>query len=215
MKKALVTGASRGIGRAIAEELGRDHHVYVGASRDASEVVATLPSAEPFVVDLRDSAAVAQACAGIGELDVLVHAAGIYPKAPFDELTDEQWREAFEVNVFAGVTLVRELLPALRRSRGLILTINSGAGFHGVEGGSVYCATKFALKGLTDTLRLEEQGRVRVTSLHPGPTDTDMLAGDPRPKMSPAAVAQAARLAVDVGPEAVIDFLRVSPLRKS
>ncbi|MDY5785018.1 SDR family NAD(P)-dependent oxidoreductase [Corynebacterium sp.] len=187
MKKALVTGASRGIGRAIALELGTNHHVYVGASRDAGEVVDMLPSAEPFEVDLRDPEAIAAACANIDELDVLVHAA---------------------------IHLVREFLPALRRSQGLILTINSGAGFHGVEEGSIYCASKYALKGFTDVLRLEEQGRVRVTSLHPGPTDTDMIAGDDRPKMQASDVAKAVRLAVDAGPDTVIDFLRMTPLRK-
>ena len=65
MRKALVTGASRGIGRAIAEELGREHQVYAGASGDASGVVAKLGSAEPFEVDLRDPAAISEAAAGI------------------------------------------------------------------------------------------------------------------------------------------------------
>ncbi|MEX3505663.1 SDR family oxidoreductase [Corynebacterium sp. LK2510] len=214
MKKALITGASRGIGRAIALELGSDHHVYVGASRDAGEVVDMLPSAEPFEVDLRDPEAIAAACAKIDELDVLVHAAGVYPRGPFDELTEEQWRDGFDTNVHAAIHLVREFLPALRRSQGLILTINSGAGFHGVEEGSIYCASKYALKGFTDVLRLEEQGRVRVTSLHPGPTDTDMIAGDDRPKMQASDVAKAVRLAVVAGPDTVIDFLRMTPLRK-
>ena len=214
MKKALVTGASRGIGRAIAEELGRDHHVYVGASSDASEVVAELPSAEPFEVDLRDPEALARAAGRIGELDVLVHAAGLFPKGRFEDLTRAQWMEAFEVNVFAGVDLARALLPALRRSSGLLVTINSGAGFHGVEEGTAYCATKYALKGFTDALSLEEKGRVRVTSIHPGRTDTDMISGNEHgdaPKMAPSAVARAVRLAVDAGPGATVEFLRVAP----
>lgn len=65
MKKALITGASRGIGRAIAEELGRDHHIYAGASKDASDVVAALPSAEPFEVDLTDTDAILEAASKI------------------------------------------------------------------------------------------------------------------------------------------------------
>ena len=214
MKTALITGASRGIGRAIAEELGKDHHILVGASRDASEVVDKLPSAEPFEVDLRDERAIVEAARKIENVDVVVHAAGVLHKAPFDELDAEQWREMMDINVLAPVTLTRELLPALRRSRGLLITINSGAGFHGVEENTAYCASKFALRGFTDALRLEEKGRIRVTSIHPGRTDTDMLAdpkhGD-RPKMDPVNVARAVRLAVDVDPDANVEFLRVAP----
>ncbi|MBP3948686.1 SDR family oxidoreductase [Corynebacterium sp. Marseille-P3884] len=214
MKTALITGASRGIGRAIAEELGKDHHILVGASKDASAVVDKLPSAEPFEVDLRDEQAIVEAARRIENVDIVVHAAGVLHKAPFDELDAEQWRETMDINVLAPVTLTRELLPALRRSRGLIITINSGAGFHGVEENTAYCASKFALRGFTDALRLEEKGKIRVTSIHPGRTDTDMLAdpkhGD-RPKMDPVNVARAVRLAVDVDPDTVVEFLRVAP----
>ena len=105
MKTALITGASRGIGRAIAEELGKDHHIIAGASRDASEVVRALPSAEPFEVDLTDTEALIGAARAIEQVDVLVHAAGVLHKAPFAELTEAQWRESMEVNVHAPITL--------------------------------------------------------------------------------------------------------------
>lgn len=212
MKKALITGASRGIGRAIAADLGKDHHIYAGASKDASDIVSSLPSAEPFEADLTDTDAVLEAASNIEELDVLVLAAGVMDGGPLEELTDDTWREMMEVNLFAPVTLTRALLPALRRSSGLIITINSGAGFHGMAENSAYCASKFALRGFTESLAQEEAGKVRVTSLHPGRTDTDMLAGDNgRPKMAADEVAKAARLAVDAGPDAVVEFLRVRP----
>lgn len=212
MKKALITGASRGIGRAIAEELGKDHHIYAGASRDASDIVSVLPSAEPFEVDLTDTEAILEAASKIEDLDVLVLAAGVMENGSLSELTDASWRNMMEVNLHAPVTLTRALLPALRRSNGLIITINSGAGYHGIANNSAYCASKFALRGFTDSLAQEEAGKVRVTSLHPGRTDTDMLSGDDGlPKMAAAEVAKAARLAVDAGPDAVIEFLRVRP----
>ena len=212
MKKALITGASRGIGRAIAEELGKDHHIYAGASQDASGVVSALPSAEPFEVDLTDTEAIERAAAEIDELDVLVLAAGVMENGSLEEVGDASWRNTMEVNLHAPVTLTRALLPALRRSNGLIITINSGAGYHGIANNSAYCASKFALRGFTDSLAQEEAGNVRVTSLHPGRTDTDMLSGDDGlPKMAATEVAKAARLAVDAGPDAVIEFLRIRP----
>lgn len=211
-KTALITGATRGIGYAIVQELGKDHHIYAGASADASEVVAELPSAEPFVADLTDTDAILRAASQIEHLDVLVLCAGVMEHGPLEQLDDAAWRRMMEVNLFAPVTLTRALLPALRRQRGLLITLNSGAGFHGIADNSGYCASKFALRGFTESLQLEEAGKIRVTSLHPGRTDTDMLAGDDvLPKMPATEVAKAARLAVDAGPDAVVEFLRVRP----
>ncbi|MFZ0529350.1 MAG: SDR family oxidoreductase, partial [Propionicimonas sp.] len=166
---ALVTGGSRGIGRAVAEILSPTHHILVGG-RDAArvaEAVAALPSAEPFVADLTDETALAAATSGIGQLDVLVHSAGRVAFGPVADSSTAEWRDLLDLNVVAPATLTRLLLPALRSAGGLVVFLNSGAGLSASPGFSAYAASKFALTALADALRGEERGRVRVTSVHP------------------------------------------------
>lgn len=222
-KTALVTGASRGIGRAIAEELGRDHHVLVGATSDASEVVGALPSAEPFEVDLTDPAALAAATADIDQLDVLVHSAGMCPWQRLEDSSISDWEAVFALNVFAPAELTRLLLPALRRATGLVVAINSGSGYHSGEKSGLYSATKFALRAWSDALRDEELGKLRVTSIHPGRVDTEMQVQlqqdmgasaedyDGSQYVAPESIAKAVRLAVDAGRDASMDEIAVRP----
>jgi NADP-dependent 3-hydroxy acid dehydrogenase YdfG len=220
---ALVTGASRGIGRAIALALTSTHHVLVGG-RDTDavwDVVRELESAEPFIADLTDEAAVSAAVAGIGQLDVLVHSAGAVAYGPLIDSTTAEWRELMELNVIAPATLTRLLLPALRARHGLVIFLNSGAGLTAHRGFAVYAASKFALTALADALRADERGRLRVTSIHPGRVATDMQARltslegmpyIPDAHLDPDDVARAVRLAVDLPPDASIDALRISPV---
>lgn len=223
---ALVTGASRGIGRAIAEELGRDHHILVGGTdpERVRTVVAALPHAEPFMADLTDPAAVAAAweSGGLGELDVLVHSAGVAWMAPVAEAGADQWEKMFRINVFAVAELTRLVLPALRAAGGQVIAINSGSGYSSRAGSALYSGTKFALRAFTDALREEERGQVRVTSLHPGQVDTEMQVAlqasygndqyDGARYVSPEAVAKTARLAVDAEAASMIQELTIRPV---
>lgn len=220
---ALVTGATRGIGRAIAFELSSTHRILVGG-RDATrvgELVAELDDAAPFACDLTDEDAVAAACAGIGRLDVLVHSAGIGRSNDIGTASRALWREVFETNVFAVADLTRLLLPALEATRGIVVAINSGAGFFSSPGGGVYAGSKFALRALTDALREEMRGKVRVCSIHPGRTDTDMQRElqaamgnehyDGARYVAPESVAAAVRLAIDTPDNATIEQLSIRP----
>lgn len=223
MRTALITGGSRGIGRAIAEALSPDHHLVIGG-RDSEAVdaaVASLPSAEPLVCELTDDAALATAVAPIDSLDLLVHSAGASPLGSIAETSPEVWRDVLEVNLIAPANLTRLLLPALRRANGLVVFINSGAGFTARPGWGAYAASKFGLRALADSLRSEEAGRVRVTSIHPGRTDTVMQRGvlahegaayHPERLLSPATVAATVRLAVDAPANASIDTLSIRPV---
>lgn len=220
---ALVTGATRGIGRAIAADLAADHRVLIGG-RDperCAAVAAELPGAEPWPADLDDPAAVETAVAGIDRLDVLVHSAGIATETPIATTPRAVWEQVFGTNVVAVADLTRLLLPALRAAGGQVILINSGSAFRVSPGSAAYAASKAALVSFADALREEERGQVRVTSVHPGRVDTDMQvelqarrgrAYDPAEHLRPSSVAAAVRVAVDASPEAMIEVVTVRPV---
>lgn len=225
---ALVTGASRGIGWAIAEALGRDHHVICGArTEEAARAAAEkLPSASTFACDVTDEGELAAAVEklqknGLTRLDVLVNNAGMSDKAPVAETTRAQWRRIFDVNVFAVADITARLLPELRAAHGTVVMVNSGSGHRSNPGQALYSGTKFALRAMTDALREEERGQVRVSAVHPGKTDTDMQreiqadAGneyDAGVYVRPESIAQAVRLCVDVTDEAIVNEVSVRPV---
>ncbi len=174
---ALVTGASRGIGAAVARALAPRYDLLLGG-RDGDALAAMageLPGSRPWPVELTDPEALAAATAGIGSLDVLVHSAGVSHIGTVADTPAAVWRGQFEVNVVAIAELTRLLLPALRAARGHVVLINSGAGLSARPGWGAYAASKFALRAFGDSLRAEEAPNgVRVTSVHPGRTATDM-----------------------------------------
>lgn len=220
---ALVTGATRGIGRAVAERLGPTHHLILGGriAGELEHLANQLPSAEPWIADLRDSEALVRLAEGIDTLDALVHSAGTYTRGNVAELDREQWRQEFEVNLFAPAELTKVLLPALRVGRGTVVFVNSGAGQFSFRRGAVYGGTKFALRTLADTLRLEERANgVRVTSVHPGLVDTDLIRNitateggeyDATGYLQPETVAASIAHAVLAPREASVDSITVRP----
>jgi NADP-dependent 3-hydroxy acid dehydrogenase YdfG len=220
---ALVTGASRGIGAAVARALAPTHDLLLGG-RDADALkaaAADLPGAREWPVELTDPVALADAVAGIDRLEVLVHSAGIGPLGTVENSPAEQWRRTFEVNVVAVAELTRLLLPALRAAGGQVVCINSGAGHTARPGWASYAASKFALRAFADALRAEEAANgVRVTSIHPGRTDTDMQRAvvaheggeyDAGRFLRPESVARAVLLAVTVPPDADVTELSIRP----
>ncbi|MGO1543119.1 MAG: SDR family oxidoreductase [Gulosibacter sp.] len=222
---ALVTGASRGIGRAIAEDLVTTHRVLAGATsaKSLTSLLGEHPEIEPFVADLADEQQLAAAVdqAGLTSLDVLVNCAGIEDQRRFDTYTREDWRRSFEVNVFAVADLTARLLPALQAAKGTIVMLNSGSGTFSYANGSVYSGTKFALRTMADCLREEQREHgVRVTSVHPGFVDTDMgrkIRGskpiEPDTFVNPADIAAAVRHAISAPSNAQVETIVVRPMQ--
>jgi short-subunit dehydrogenase len=182
MPSALITGASRGIGRAIALRLAPAYDLFLlGRTAEAldslgAEVAAKGGTATPVVADLRDPAGVARALANV-DCDVLVNNAGIVHWQPFLEMTTEQWNEVVDVNFNAIFHVTRAVVPGMiARGSGHVVNIASISGRGALPGAACYGATKHAVIGLSESLMLElrDQG-VRVSCVLPGSVATRMF----------------------------------------
>jgi NADP-dependent 3-hydroxy acid dehydrogenase YdfG len=174
MRTALITGASRGIGAAIATALAPTHaQLLAGRPSPALQATAERLGATTLTLDLTDTDAIPAATAAIGELGVLVHNAGVFFPGCIAESTVEHWRATLDVNVVGAVALTLALLPALRRASGQVVFINSGTGRKASPDMASYSASKFALRAFADSLR-DSEPALRVTTVYPGRTDTDM-----------------------------------------
>lgn len=219
---ALVTGASGGIGGAIVRDLARTHRVIaIGRNADALARMASETGAEPQVVELTDAAAIERLAAGLERLDVLVHAAAIADVRSVEQATEDDWERQLRINVISPALLTRATLPLIRRTQGTIVFIGSGSGTRPSAGSAIYTASKFALRAIADVLRLdEEQHRVRVVTVAPGPTDTAMQrtmvadAGgtyDPEVYIRPHSVAREVRHVVDAPADVQITDVAIRP----
>jgi NADP-dependent 3-hydroxy acid dehydrogenase YdfG len=177
MPSAMITGASRGLGSAIAGALAPTHTLFLaGRPSSGLDAVAEQYGATTWPVDLVDVEAIPSVVEPIVELDVLIHNAGVaYPGRVAESEIDE-WRHTMQVNVVGAVALTLALLPALRAAGGHVVFINSGAGINASPGLASYTASKFALRGFADSLRNDEPA-LRVTSIHPGRIATEMQEG--------------------------------------
>jgi 3-oxoacyl-[acyl-carrier protein] reductase len=189
-KHALVTGASGGLGRAIAQRLARDGlHVIVHANRrlDAAqalvdEIVAAGGSAQAVAFDLVDRAATHAACARLledGPIQVLVNNAGTHDDAAFPALRAEQWQHVIDVSLNGFFNVTQPLtMPMIRTRWGRIVNISSVAALTGNRGQVNYAAAKGALNSATKSLALELASRgITVNAVAPGIIESGMAEG--------------------------------------
>jgi NAD(P)-dependent dehydrogenase (short-subunit alcohol dehydrogenase family) len=187
-KTALITGASRGLGRALASGLAGEGYALIVTGRDGAALeaaVAALMTQAPQVpvaavrgdiTDPEHRAALLRTATGLGGLDLLVNNAGTLGANPLPALADypaDELRAAFEVNVIAPIALTQLLLPTLRKGGGAVLNITSDAAVEAYAGWGGYGAAKAALEQASNVLAAEET-TIRVWRADPGDLRTDM-----------------------------------------
>jgi NADP-dependent 3-hydroxy acid dehydrogenase YdfG len=220
MPSAMITGASGGLGSAIAAALAPTHTLFLAGRPSARlDEVASTFGATTWPVDFEDLDEIPAVVEPIVELDVLIHSAGVAYPGRVAETTVDEWRATMEVNLLGAVALTLPLLPALRAAGGQVVFINSGSGINASPGLASYSASKFALRGFADSLRNDEP-QLRVTSVHPGRIATVMQEGlvayeggeyDPSRFLSPEAVAKVVADAVNAPRDAHIHEVIVRP----
>jgi 2-hydroxycyclohexanecarboxyl-CoA dehydrogenase len=178
-RRALVTGAARGIGEAIARRLAAEGGDLVLLDRDADalQLLARELNAQALVLDVRDGAAAVDVVTELGRFDVLVSNAGVDDFGWFVTTTPDRWRELIAVNLEGALMCARAVLPAMQEEGyGRIVLVASEAGRIGAKGNAVYAATKGALIAFAKSLAREcARYGVTVNALAPGPIETPLL----------------------------------------
>jgi NAD(P)-dependent dehydrogenase (short-subunit alcohol dehydrogenase family) len=177
-KRVLVTGSTRGIGRATAALIADRGGEVVWHGRrldDARRIAEATRGALAVAGDLADRAACRRIAAEAGEVDVLINCAGIFEQASIAATSEVLWDRTIAINLDAPWTLARALVDGLRKRRGIIVNVSSDAALLGYAGCAAYSASKGALIGLTRALAVELAPEVRAIAVCPGPVDTDMM----------------------------------------
>ncbi|SFG73352.1 2-keto-3-deoxy-L-fuconate dehydrogenase [Palleronia marisminoris] len=191
-KRALITGAGQGMGRATALAFAKEGAEVIATSRTAGKM-ADLPQASSAIevhgLDVADADAISRLAEAVGPLDILVNCAGWVADGPLVESSDDDWMRSWEVNVMGPMRLIRATLPAMRsRGAGSIVNVASVASsVTGVNNRAAYGATKAALIGLTKSVARDHISEgIRCNVLCPGTTATpsldDRIAATPDPE---------------------------------
>lgn len=220
---AVVTGASRGIGLAVARSLAgagaRVVRVARSLTRGGHDGFADYPA------DIADPAAVERLAAGVlaeaGTPDLLVNNAGVFDRMPFEQAPVAELIRQLQVNLVGAFAVTQAFIPAMRQAgQGLVITLGSVADLTAYPENSIYSATKFGLRGLHETLAAEYRGTgLRFSLVSPGPTDTPIWdgVGGGRPvrsgteMLTAADVAEAVLFVATRPPRVTIDALRLTP----
>lgn len=219
----VVTGASRGIGRALTLRLAARGATVLAGARSYRELESLAESSERIVgltLDVADPASVHAFCdeaLRLGAVDVLVNNAGVGAFGTIEELTLEQWDRVFAVNVRGTFLMTRHLLPSIRARSGHVVNVTSDVSARTFAGGALYTASKYAQRAFTQALQMEvADDGVRVTEIRPGVVATHF--GDTEPQkvdadaLGPDDVAEAIEFALTRPARMRFDELHFHPM---
>jgi 3-hydroxy acid dehydrogenase / malonic semialdehyde reductase len=220
----LVTGASSGIGRAIARNLLGLGHEVIGISRDCSKFNKHLENFHPVQMDLSELLELPKKIRELEQnyptLDAVIFSAGVGQFGSLEEFSYEQIQALMAINFTSPVFLTRALIPSLRRKpRSDLIYIGSEAALKGSRKGSIYCASKFALRGFTQALREEcSKDNVRVCLINPGMVKTSFFdhlsfapGEDENNYLIPEDVAEAVLYVMNSRKQVIIDEINLNP----
>jgi NADP-dependent 3-hydroxy acid dehydrogenase YdfG len=233
-KVVAVTGASSGIGEAIARELAdAGCQVMLAARREErlKSLVQELGDSVTYhltdVTDAKQVQEMAQATIDrFGKIDVLVNNAGIMPVSPLIDLKIDDWNRAIDINIRGVLHGIAAVLPSMLDSgSGHIINIGSIASIHAIPNFAVYCGTKFAVKAISESLRKETLGKVRVTTIYPGAVESELMQSSNDEQtinqiasdfsevsfISPTAISNAVRYAIAQPQEVAVNEIVVRP----
>ncbi|MDD5577702.1 MAG: SDR family NAD(P)-dependent oxidoreductase [Methylobacter sp.] len=226
-RTVLVTGASSGIGRAIAENLLQQGHHVIGASRDCRKFMRQMATFSPVQLDLSRLQELPQKLRELEQsfphIDAVVFSAGMGRFGSLEEFSYGQIEALMTINFTSQVFLTKALLPSLKhKAHSDLIFIGSEAALKGSRKGAVYCAGKFALRGFTQALREEcSNSNVRVCLINPGMVKTaffEQLSFEPGDDESnyilPEDVAEAVAYVLNSRLHTVMDEINLSPLNK-
>ncbi|HTT62701.1 MAG TPA: SDR family oxidoreductase [Bryobacteraceae bacterium] len=228
-KVAIVTGGTRGIGRAIAERLLREGAAVAVCSRSSENVQAFLRDCQPIgdgrlLAETADVSRLedvrrffASVDARFGALDILINNAGIGIFKSVADLTPEEWRRTIDLNLSGVYYCSHEALPRMRqRGEGYIVNISSLAGKNPFAGGAAYNASKFGLNGFSEAMMLDHRyDSVRVSYVMPGSVDTDFgaQAGNAPWKIQPEDVAEVTMMLLHMPARTLVSRVEIRPTK--
>jgi NADP-dependent 3-hydroxy acid dehydrogenase YdfG len=237
-KVVIITGASSGLGEATARRLAKNGAKLMLAARREErlqDLVAEINNdggtAKYQVTDVTDRSqveALAKATKdAYGQIDVLVNNAGLMPLSPLAETKIDEWEQMVDVNIKGVLYNIAAVMPVmLQQESGHIINLSSVAGHKVFPGGTVYCATKFAVKAISEGIRAESDGKIRSTNISPGAVNTELtstISHDESAKMAeelygiaiePDAIARAITYAIEQPADVDVNEMIIRPTKQ-